>query len=226
MSWAAVAVAYVLSPAPVLLAPAVLVAAGFSLLLVGHMVAAAAQTAPVRDVAPPGEAGSTTKRFVLGRRAFSSGVARAGLGAVLAAIFGYKLFGRPPAVEAAACENPALHDTSMAAGNGLGPVDICADDQASAEKASAEKAAATEFVKPAKAFADSFCGAFLDCTGGKCVRKEGTGNLVFTVSCAQVNDPQGKCKKKKRFTCTGKVTGVGCTCKKPISGTRTPGRSQ
>jgi hypothetical protein len=215
--WASAAAVNLIWGDPIGLAVALVAAGSFTLLLISHALAFVVRRVlePVEAVPiSTGEDGAA--QFRLERRAFlrgSLGVVTAGL---LGSVFGARLLEGARPAQATACENPLIHDVSANVPPiTTAPVLICAKNQADAEKAAGQPLAPS-----AKINADIFCLQFrCDPQQGKprqCLRREGTGNLEYTVSCVEGGTlPAGqKCPKgQKVFTCTGTLTKIGCKCK-------------
>ncbi len=193
-AWALTVLLYLVWPVPALVGIGLLVAVGFTALLIAHLVAFTVRLMALRQAIA---ATDTTEHaaFSPGRRAATARVLRMGLAALLASVFGVGLFGRPRVAHASKCEE--VHAT-----NEEKKTTLCAPNETSA------KAEALPFLtKKGREFAVALCATFNnDCTSKKCnLKSTGFGGL----SCKQI----GACKgNNKHWECTLKVLSVECIC--------------
>jgi len=216
--WASAAAINLIWDDPIGLAVALVVAGSFTLLLTSHALAFVVRRVmePVEAIpVPAGEEGAA--QFRLERRAFLRGSLGVVVAGVLGSVLGMRVLEGAQPARATSCEDPQIHDVS---GNvppiTTAPVLICAKNQADAEKAAGQPLAPS-----AKINADIFCLQFRcdpqQNRQRQCLRREGTGNLEYTVSCVAGGTlpPGQKCPKGQSvFTCTGTLTKIGCQCKR------------
>ena len=192
VSWVMAAAIVAIAPYPLLLAPALVVAVSFTLLLLAHLVAVTVRVARMPEGSATGEDAST--QLVIGRR---GAAARLGQAALWTAVFGLGLFW--PARKAQAqspSPTPGMCETQGAfTANVPASTNVAANNENQAVRMMCEAAA------------NAHCSPFSSSSCPFCKLKGGQGALSCTVTCTPAPG------QKKLFNSTaGTVTARGCEC--------------